>query len=260
MTLCTAHITSWMMKWRTKDVQDTQTGPQLILVGTSGQPEMTNFSLPTPQVASLYMTAGRSSLPEIKRRNVVLPAFLEEIDTKAPNTIMEQALVLFDGSLPSDGQTTGVGRLHPVFRITKLPTRTALELRDCGTVMVKQDARQPFPFASRTRVYSTEKLTIVPPDTWLKLHGDDIIQMGSSQTFKYRVMIPLSPIRFPEIVPASKPHLLKLVLPGSCIARIIGQRGQVINHIKRHSSVRFLAPIKGYTCLGSSPVRLVFSK
>ena len=34
-----------------EDVQDTQTGPQLILVGTSGQSEMTNFSLPTPQVA-----------------------------------------------------------------------------------------------------------------------------------------------------------------------------------------------------------------
>ena len=29
----------------------------------------------------------------------MLPAFLEEIDTKAPNTIMEQALVLLDGSL-----------------------------------------------------------------------------------------------------------------------------------------------------------------
>jgi len=39
-----------------------------------------------------------------------LPAFLEEIDTKDPNTIMEQALVLLDVSLPSDGQTTGVGR------------------------------------------------------------------------------------------------------------------------------------------------------
>jgi len=37
-----------------EDVQATQTGPQLILVGTSGQPEMTNFSLPTPQVTSLY--------------------------------------------------------------------------------------------------------------------------------------------------------------------------------------------------------------
>ena len=69
----------------------------------------------------------------------MLPVFLEEIDTKDPNTIMEQALVLLDVSLPSDGQTTGVGRLHLVFRITKLPTRTALELRDCG--MVKQDAR-----------------------------------------------------------------------------------------------------------------------
>jgi len=87
----------------------------------------------------------------------VLPAFLEEIDTKAPNTIMEQALVLLDGSLPPDGQTTGVVRLHLVFRITKFPTRTALELRDCGTVMVQQNARQPFPFASRTRVYRTEK-------------------------------------------------------------------------------------------------------
>jgi len=215
-----------------EDVQDTQTGQQLILVGTSGQPEMTNFSLSTPQVASLDVTAGRSSLPEIKRRNVVLPAFLEEIDTKAPNTIMEQALVLFDSSLPPDGQTTGVGRLHLVFGITKLSTRTALELRVCGTVMVKQDARQPFPFASRTRVYRTEKLTTVPPDTWVELHDDDIIQMGSSQTFKYNVMIPLSPIRIPEIVPASKPHLLKLAFPGSCITRIIGQRGRVINHIK----------------------------
>jgi|Transcript_97658 hypothetical protein len=131
-----------------EDMQDTQNGPQLILVGTSGQPEMTNFSLPAPQIASLYVTAGRSSLPEIKRSNVVLPAFLEEIDTKDPNTIMEQALVLLDGSLPSDGQTTGVGRLHLVFRITKLPTRTALELRDCG--MVKQDAR-----VSRTRSGTT---------------------------------------------------------------------------------------------------------
>jgi len=142
-----------------EDVQDAQTGPQLILVGTSGQPEMLNFSLPAPQIASLYVTAGRSSLPEIKRSNVVLPAFLEEIDTKDPNTIMEQALVLLDSSLPSDGQTTGVRRLHLVFRITKLPTRTARELRDCGTV--KQYARQPFPFASRTRVHRTETLTTV---------------------------------------------------------------------------------------------------
>jgi len=38
-----------------EDVQDTQNGPQLILVGTSGQPEMTNFSLPAPQIASLYV-------------------------------------------------------------------------------------------------------------------------------------------------------------------------------------------------------------
>jgi len=30
-----------------EDVQDTQSGPHLILVGTSGQPKMTNFSLPT---------------------------------------------------------------------------------------------------------------------------------------------------------------------------------------------------------------------
>ena len=50
-----------------EDLQDTQTGPQLILVGTSGQPEMSNFSLPAPQIASLYVTAGRSSLPEIKK-------------------------------------------------------------------------------------------------------------------------------------------------------------------------------------------------
>ena len=34
----------------------------------------------------------------------MLPAFLEEIDTKDPNTIMEQALVLLDSSLPPDGQ------------------------------------------------------------------------------------------------------------------------------------------------------------
>jgi len=103
MTLCSAQY-QLDDEMEEEDVQDTQTGPQLILVGTSGQLEITNFSLPTPQVALLYVTAGRSSLPEIKRRNVVLPAFLEEIDTKAPNTIMEQALVLLDGSLPPDGQ------------------------------------------------------------------------------------------------------------------------------------------------------------
>jgi len=33
-----------------ENVQDTQTDPQLILVGTSGQPEITNFSLPTPAI------------------------------------------------------------------------------------------------------------------------------------------------------------------------------------------------------------------
>jgi len=55
------------------------------------------------------VTAGKSSLAEIIKRKVVLPAFFEEIDTKAPNTIMDQALVLLDSSLPSDGQTTGVG-------------------------------------------------------------------------------------------------------------------------------------------------------
>jgi hypothetical protein len=37
-----------------KDMQDTQNGPQLILVGTSGQPEMTNFSLPPHRLHS-YM-------------------------------------------------------------------------------------------------------------------------------------------------------------------------------------------------------------
>ena len=46
----------------------------------------------------------------------MLPAFLEEIDTKAPNTIMEQALVLLEGSLPPDGQTTGVGRYDDLQR------------------------------------------------------------------------------------------------------------------------------------------------
>jgi len=68
-----------------------------------------------------------SPLPLSKSRLTV-------IDTKDPNTIMDQALVLLDVSLPSDGQTTGVGRLHLVFRITKFPTRTVLELRDCGMV------------------------------------------------------------------------------------------------------------------------------
>ena len=35
-----------------EDMQDTQNGPQLILVGTSGQPEMTNFSTrPTVRIA-----------------------------------------------------------------------------------------------------------------------------------------------------------------------------------------------------------------
>jgi len=72
--------------------QDTQTDPQLI----SGQSEMANFFLPTPQFASLHVTAGRFSLAEIKKRKVVLPAFLEVIDTKAPNTIMQQALVLLN--------------------------------------------------------------------------------------------------------------------------------------------------------------------
>ena len=91
--------------------EEDMNGPQLILVGTSGQPEMTNFSLPAPQIASLYVTAGRISLLVIKKSNVIMPAFLEEIDTKDPNTIMAQALVLLDISLPSDGQTTGVGRL-----------------------------------------------------------------------------------------------------------------------------------------------------
>ena len=104
--------------------------------------------------------------------------------------------------------------INLVFRITKFPKRTTLELRDCSTIIVNQDTRQPFPFASRTRVYHTEKLTTVPPDTWVELHDDDITQMGSSQTFKYRVMIHLSPILIPEIVPASKPHLLKLAFLG----------------------------------------------
>jgi len=120
-----------------------------------------------------------------------------------------------------------------VFKVTKLPSRTALELQECGTVTIKQDARQPFPRARRTCMHRTDKLTTVPPDTWVELHDDDIIQMGSSQTFKYRVKITLSPILVPEIVPASKRHLLKLAFPGSCIARIIGQRGQVIKHIKK---------------------------
>jgi len=101
---------------------------------------MTNFSLPSPQIASLYVTVGRRSLTEIKKRKVVLPVLLKEIDTKVSNTIMEQALVLLDGSLPTDGQTTGVRRLHLFFKVTKVPSRTVLHLRDCGTITVKQDA------------------------------------------------------------------------------------------------------------------------
>ena len=156
-------------------------------------------------------------LEEIKKRmvTVVLPAFLEEIGTEAPNTIIEQALVLLDGSLPSVGQKTGVERLHLVFKVTKLPLRTALELRDYSTVTVKQDARQLSLRARSTCVHRADKLTTVPPDTWVELHDDDIMKMGSSRTFKYRVMITLSPILVPEIVPASKRHLLKLAFPGS---------------------------------------------
>jgi len=69
--------------------------------------------------------------------------------------------------------------------------------------------------------------------------------MGSPQTFKYRVMIPLSPILIPEIVPAGQPHLLKPAFPGSCIARIIGQRGQVINHIKETFKCTILSANQG---------------
>jgi len=125
-------------------------------------------------------------------------------------------------------------------------------------ILFVQYARQPFPFAFCTRVYRTETLTTVPPDTWVELHDDDIIQMGSSQTFKYRVMIPLSPILIPEIVPASKPHLLKLAFPGSCIARIIGQRGQVINHIKETFKCTIFSANQGVYVSGleSSQARL----
>jgi len=124
--------------------------------------------------------------------------------------------------------------------------------------MVKKDARHPFPYASRTRVHRTETLTTVPPDTWVELHDDDIIQMGSSQTFQYRVMIPLSPILVPEIVPASKPHLLKLAFPGSYIARIIGQQGRVINHIKETFKCTIFSANQGVYVSGleSSQTRL----
>ena len=125
-------------------------------------------------------------------------------------------------------------------------------------ILFVQYARQPFPFAFCTRVYRTETLTTVPPDTWVELHDDDIIQMGSSQTFKYRVMIPLSPILIPVIVPASKPHLLLSRARASLASLDSGVKSSSI--LRRHSSVRFLALIKGYTCLGSSPVRLVFSE
>jgi len=72
------------------------------------------------------------------------------------------------------------------------------------------------------------------------------------------VMIPLSPILFPEIVPASKPHLLKLAFPGSCIARIIGQRGQVINHIKKTFKCTIFSANQGVYVSGlqSSQARL----
>jgi len=104
-----------------------------------------------------------------------------------------------------------------------------------------------------------EKLTTVPPDTWVELYDDDIIQMGSSQSFKYRVMIPLSPIHIPEIVPPSKPHLLKLASPDSYIARIIGQRGQVINHIKETFKCTIFSANQGVYLSGlqSSQARLL---
>ena len=72
------------------------------------------------------------------------------------------------------------------------------------------------------------------------------------------VMIPLSPILIPEIVPASKPHLLKLAFPGSCIARIIGQRGRVINHIKETFKCTIFSANQGVYVSGleSSQARL----
>jgi len=71
-------------------------------------------------------------------------------------------------------------------------------------------------------------------------------------------MIPLSPILVPEIVPASKPHLLKLAFPGSCIARIIGQRGRVINHIKETFKCTIFSANQGVYVSGleSSQTRL----
>jgi len=101
---------------------------------------------------------------------------------------------------------------------------------------------------------STKVRDFMPLPNFLKLH----LVMGSSQTFKYRVMIPLSPILIPEIVSASKPHLLKLAFPGSCIARIIGQRGQVISHIKDTFKCTIFSANQGVYVFGlqSSQARL----
>ena len=143
MTLYSAHSTSWMMKWRSRTCRTHRRARRSFWLGHQVSPRC----LPAPQIASLYVTAGRSSLPEIKTSNVVLPAFLEEIDTKDPNTIMEQALVPLDVSLPSDGQTTGVGRLHLVFRITKLPTALPWSFETAAWSRRTQGFPSPMPLA-----------------------------------------------------------------------------------------------------------------
>ena len=209
----------------------TEPGPRLALEESGGQAATKTFLFPTPQIASLYVTAGKlSSLDDVKNAKVPLPTFLEEINQASPNAIINQALVLLDGSLPMGGQVTGIGRLHSVFKITMLPGRIALETRDCG--MVKMDARQPLNFASRTRIFRAGKLITVQPDTWVELHDDDIMQMGSTNAFKYRVFIPLPIIHAPEMVASSKPHLIKLAIPSSCIARLIGVKGRTIQSLQ----------------------------
>jgi len=80
----------------------------------------------------------------------------------------------------------------------------------------------------------------VQPDTWVEWHDDDIIQVESSRTLQYRVMIPLTYILVPEIVSAIKHHLLKLAFPGSCMTSLdSGVESSTI--LRRHSSVTILS-------------------
>ncbi len=209
---------------------------------------MTTHTLRAPKVGAAYMILGRITLEQAflakkEQQSLHIPAFLQQLHQDDPDCV-HGLLELQD---TRETHMSAAGRLHAAVRMTRLPNQQMrLCIRDCDRG--KDGATQPMPAPQRSVIqrHGGEGVQPVTDDAWTELqHGDILhicphIQRGTIRekytAFKFAVSMPMPQAGAAEEAEQTRqaqPHMLKFVLPGRIVGKLIGQAGRTKTALQR---------------------------